>query len=79
MAYLVIEIWEPTDGATPQTITYPKETKDEAFSTFHYILYQAAVSSHYRHGAVLMEPDGKYLGRESYVHLPTPVTEQTNE
>ena len=67
---IVLELWEPTHGATPQTTTYPRETEDEAFSTYHYILYQAAVSQHYKHTAIIMKTDGTYLGRESYTHIP---------
>ena len=67
---IVLELWEPTPGATPQTMTYPKETKSEAMSSYHYILSQAAVSQHYRHGAIVMTTDGKYLARESYTHIP---------
>ena len=67
---IVLELWEPTQGATPQTITYPRETQYEAMSSYHLILSQAAVSKHYRHGAIVMQTDGKYLARESFLHLP---------
>lgn len=66
--FIVLEIWEPMYGETPQTMTYPKETKDEAMSSYHYILSQAALSQHYRHGAIVMTTDGRYLARESYEH-----------
>lgn len=66
--YIVLEIWEPTPGETPQTISYPKATKDEAMSSYHYILHQAAISSHYQHGAIIMESDGRYIARECYTH-----------
>lgn len=66
---IVLEVWEPTQGGTPQTVTYTKETKEEAMSSYHYILSQAAVSQHYKHGAIVMTTDGKYLARESYMHI----------
>lgn len=65
---IVLEFWETTEGATPQTMTYPKETQNEAMSSYHYILSQASVSQHYKHGALVMNTDGKYLARESYTH-----------
>ena len=74
--FLVLEIWEPTEGAEPQTVTYPRATENEAMSSYHIILSQAAVSQHFRHGAIIMRPDGKYIDRQSFTH---PVTEQTNE
>lgn len=73
--FIVLEVWEPTEGSTPQTVTYTKDTENEALSTFHYILYQAAVSEHFRHGAIVMRPDGKYLDRQSFTH---PVSEVVN-
>jgi len=74
--FLVLEIWEPTEGAEPQTIAYPRATENEAMSSYHIILSQAAVSQHFRHGAIIMRPDGKYIDRQSFTH---PVAEQTNE
>ena len=68
--FIIIEIQEQTQGATPNTISYTAETIDEAKSKFHYILHYAAVSGLYRHGAVLMQTDGKYLARESFEHIP---------
>lgn len=66
--YIVLEIWEPTAGEIPQTMTYPKETQNEAMSSYHYLLSQAAVSQYYRHGAIVMTTDGRYLARESFEH-----------
>lgn len=68
--FIVLEIYETTEGAAPQVVNYPRVTKNEALSTYHYILYQAAVSQHYRHSAVVMQPDGKYIDRDSFIHVP---------
>lgn len=67
--YIVLEIQEETEGCTPNTITYTAETLDEAKSKFHYILSYASVSNLYRHGAIIMKTDGRYLGNESFLHL----------
>lgn len=66
--YIILEIQESTEGGTPNTITYTAETLNEAKSKFHYILHYAAVSELYRHGAVLMMTDGRYVANESYIH-----------
>ena len=78
--FIVLEIQEQTNGSTPNTITYTAETIDEAKSKFHYVLHYAAVSELYRHGAVLMQTDGKYLERESFQHIPPePAEEEPSE
>lgn len=66
--YIIIEIQEQTEGGTPNTISYTATTLDEAMSKYHYILHYAAVSELFRHGAVIMSTDGKYIARESYKH-----------
>lgn len=66
--YTVIEFWTETAGAAQQTVSYTKNTKDEALSSYHYVLYLAAVSSHYKHGAIVIDNEGKYLAREVYTH-----------
>lgn len=68
--YIVIEFWTTEQGVTPQTVTYPRETKNEAMSTYHYILHQASVSTHYKYGALVMDDEGRYLARECYAHEP---------
>ena len=67
--YIILEIQEETEGCTPNTITYTATTLDEAKSKFHYVLSYASVSNLYRHGAIIMRTDGRYLGNESYLHL----------
>lgn len=73
--YIVLEIQETTEGDVPNTITYTAATLNEAKSKYHYVLHYAAVSELYRHGAVLMMTDGRYIANESYIH----VSEETNE
>ena len=72
---IILEIQEQKMGSEPTTITYTASSIDEAKSKFHYILHYAAVSELYRHGAVLMETDGKYLARECFTHEPEPEPE----
>ena len=66
--FTVIEFWTEEVGSVQQTISYAKEYNDEAMSSYHYILHQAAVSTHYKHGALIMDDEGRYLARECFVH-----------
>ena len=70
--YIVLEIQEQTEGCIPNTITYTAETLDEAKSKYHYVLSYASVSELYRHGAIIMRTDGRYIDNESYLHLTQP-------
>lgn len=76
--YTVIEFWRETSEATMQTINYAKATRDEAMSSYHYILYQAGVSSHYKHGAVCIDDEGRTVARDCYFH-PVEVTEEETD
>lgn len=77
--YTVIEFWTPNKGDAQQTVAYQKNTKNEALSSYHYILYQAAVSEHYKHGAVCMDDEGRYLAREFYEHYTPEEPEEPEE
>lgn len=68
--FIILEIQEQEKDSTPNTISYTADTIEEAKSKFHYILHYAAVSELYRHGAILMQTDGKYIERESFEHIP---------
>lgn len=70
--YIILEIQEQTEGGVPNTITYTADTLDEAKSKYHYILSYASVSELYRHGAIIMKTDGRYIDNESYLHLAQP-------
>ena len=67
--YIILEIQEATPGATPATLTFVAETKEEAFSKWHEVLMYAAISTIYRHTAIIMTTDGKYLACEHYDHF----------
>lgn len=66
--YIVLEIWQPTPQEMLQTTSYSKSTRDEAMATYHYILHEAAVSSYYKHGAIVIDAEGQYIARESFTH-----------
>lgn len=66
--FIVLEFWTTEKDAQPQTISYMKETKDEAMSSYHLVLHQAAVSQHLKHGAIIMDDEGRYLARECFIH-----------
>ena len=66
--YIILEIQESAAGSIPNTITYTAETMDEAMSKYHYVLHYASVSNLFRHGAIIMTTDGKYIARECYKH-----------
>lgn len=66
--YTVIEFWTPIPEASQQTIAYAKDTITEAMSSYHYILHQATVSAHYKHGAVVFDDEGRVIARECYKH-----------
>lgn len=66
--FIIIEIQEATYGATPGTLIFKEETQNEALSKWHEILHYAAVSTLYRHSAVVLNTEGKIIARESYMH-----------
>ena len=68
--YIILEIQEQEQGSVPATLTYTAETLDEAKSKYHSILQYAAASTIYRHSAVVIDTNGKYLARECYEHVP---------
>lgn len=77
--YTVIEFWAENANSDIQIMSYPKNNKDEAMSTYHYVLYMAAVSSHYVHGAIVIDIQGRYLARESFTHTIEPSDEPVVE
>lgn len=44
------------------------ETKNEAMSIYHGILFSAAVSEVHCHTAMVIDEEGKTLARETYIH-----------
>mgnify|MGYP003290873479 CR=1 FL=1 len=72
MKYIVIEIQA---GESVSTITTQHDTRNEAESKFHQILFSAAVSSVPVHSAVLMTDEGFPLRNECYKHTVEPEEE----
>lgn len=72
--FSIIEFWTTEAGGSQQTIVYPKSDKDEAMSSYHYVLHLAAVSAHYKHGALLIDDEGRYLARECFTHVEPEIT-----
>ncbi len=64
--FLVIEIQKSEDG-TLSTLTTQHDTQRDAKSKYHAILSFAAKSGLRRHGAVIMNEDGRTIMCESYV------------
>lgn len=65
--YVAIELKLKADGSL-EVSTYKKDTREEAEKSFHSILAVAAVSTHPIHSAVIMNPEGVTLKRETYKH-----------
>lgn len=66
--FIVLEIQEATYGAEPATLIFLAADQNTALSKWHEILKFAAVSTLYRHSAVVLTTEGKILARESYMH-----------
>ena len=69
--YIAIEIKQKVDGSV-EVSNYKKETRDEAEKSYHSILATAAVSTHPIHTALILNPEGTTLKKETYKH-ETPV------
>ncbi len=72
--YAALEIKQKADG-TMTVDKYIKETREEAEKAFHSILAEAAVSKHPVHSAVIINPEGATLKKESYKHEVKPAEE----
>ena len=71
--YVAIELKLKADGSL-EVSTYKKDTREKSF---HSILAVAAVSTHPIHSAVIMNPEGVTLKRETYKHeVPEPEPEE---
>lgn len=66
--FIILEIQESTFGAEPATLVFKAETQNAALSKWHEILQYAAISTIYRHSAVVLNTEGKIIARESYLH-----------
>ena len=76
--FLVIEIQTAQDG-TIASIVNQREDINHAESTFHQILAAAALSSVYKHGAVILTDEGYPLKHYFYQHDPEPQPEPETE
>jgi hypothetical protein len=74
--YYIVEIQENADG-TGAMLTYTAPTENEAESKWHDILKYAAISTVYKHTAVIMDNVGRYKQRGSYTHYAQEV--ESNE
>lgn len=68
MKYIVIELQKLTEDADVSTIVYPKNTKEEAESTYYSILASAAISTIPVHGAIIIDEMGNPIKNNSYKH-----------
>lgn len=75
MKYIVMEI---QSGDIVSTIVNHYETRQEAESAFHQILFAAAVSSIPSHSAVMISDEGFPLRNECYKH-PREIPEHSEE
>lgn len=65
MKYIVMEI---QNSGTVATIVTQHDTRNEAESKFHQILFSAAISSVPVHSAVMLTDEGFLLRNECYKH-----------
>ena len=72
--YYVLELQTYANG-TGSVIPKSFSTLRSAESKYYSILSTAAVSSVYRHGAVLMTEEGFTIKQEIFTHLPEPAAE----
>ena len=65
--FIVIEI-QATSEESAATINTTYTDYDQACSKYHTILSAAAISTVWKHSAVLLREDGILLARETYTH-----------
>lgn len=68
MKYIVIELQKITEDADISTLVFPKNTKEEAESTYYSILAAAAISTIPVHGAIIIDEQGNPLKNNHYTH-----------
>jgi len=66
--YSIIEL--QTTGGQTQHIYQTAETKPEAMSKYHGVLAFAATSEVEVHTCFVVDEQGRYVARESYIHMP---------
>ena len=76
--YLVLELQTAENGSI-SPIVNQAETINAAESVYHQILAAAALSSVYKHGAVVLTDEGYPLMHHFYQHIPEPAPEPEPE
>lgn len=69
--YYVIEM-QTYDGGQGASIVTTHTSRNEAMSKYHTVLAAAAISSVSVHSCVVMDEEGRYEARDSYIHRPEP-------
>lgn len=69
MVYYVLETQTNEDGTGAVLPAIVKTDLNEAESEYHRILHYAAISSVYKHGAVIITEDDVVIKKESYKHV----------
>ena len=76
--FTILEL-QTNDGQTMiPTPIKTAETRNEAMSMYHGILFSAAISEVQCHTAMVIDEEGKVLARESYSHI-TEVPDEVEE
>lgn len=70
--YTILELQTNNGQTSIPTPIKTAETKNEAMSKYHGILFAAAVSAVECHTAMVVDQEGKTLARESYYHAAEP-------
>lgn len=68
MKYIVIELQKLAEDVDISTLVFPKNTKEEAESTYYSILSSAAVSNIPVHGAIIISEEGFPVKHQCYKH-----------
>ena len=65
--FIVIEI-QATNEEKVATLVFSYTNLNDAYSKYHTILSAAAISTVWKHSAVVLDDSGALLKRESYIH-----------
>lgn len=65
--FIILEL-QMTDETHLAHIFHTADTYLETESIYHSMLASAAISSIYKHGAVVLTDDGEYVKHQTYMH-----------
>lgn len=68
MKYLVLEIQVSKDGSVAMPAVKDYNSRNEAESSYFNVLSYAAVSTVYKHSALIVDEEGTLLLKRTYVH-----------